>query len=235
MSELSQKGIETSFSLLNEVRHADVYQLVMYPMEHVDFSSAELRVQPPAYFAEYSRAEVETAYRWTCRYTLEFLNAHLKGHAASRQFLVRRPAENGVPAHTARLQHRPALPGPVPTQAAFAAALAREGCDHALAVYQRLHQQTPTFALSEEALNSWGYQLLGDARQLAEARAIFRLGTALYPTSANLFDSLAEADEKNQDPTAAIAHYRRVLELDPQSRNARQRLQALGAPAAASN
>ncbi len=233
VSELSKEGIETSFSLLNAATYANVYQLVMHPMEHVDFSAAMLRAEPPAYFAEYSRAEVETAYRWTCRYTLEFLNAYLKGDAAGQQFLDRRPAENGVPAHTASLRHRPAQAGPVPTQAGFAAALSAEGFDHALAVYRRVQQQDPTFALAADDLNAWGYQLLNDAQRRPEARAIFQLGTELYPTDANLFDSLGEADERNQDPAAARTHYRRSLDLNPQNANARQRLQALGTPSGA--
>jgi predicted TPR repeat methyltransferase len=58
------------------------------------------------------------------------------------------------------------------------------------------------------------------------------LGTQLYPTDANLFDSLAEAEERNHDAPAAISHYQRSLELNPQNANARQHLQTLGAAAA---
>ena len=61
------------------------------------------------------------------------------------------------------------------------------------------------------------------------AVAIFQLGTSLYPSNANLFDSLGEADELNKDPAAAILHYRRSLGLNPGNINARQRLQALTA------
>lgn len=227
--ELAAKGMETTGILLNEARYADLYHVVMNPMEHIDFSTIGLRVAGPEHFAEYSRAEVEAAYHWTCRYALEFLNATLKGDATGRQFLGRTPTQNGVPAHMARLDHLPARTGPVPTQAGFAAVLAREGFGKALEIYRRLQQQEPTFALSEGALNTWGYQLLREARDLPAARAIFALGTELYPNDANLFDSLAEADESNHDPAAAIRHYRRSLELNPGNTNAQQRLKALGA------
>lgn len=229
--ELSANGMETSSILLNEAKYADLYHVVMNPLEHLDFSTEAQRVAAPDHFTEYSRSEVETAYRWTCRYTLEFLNATLKGNAAGRQFLAQTPAQNGVPAHLARSYHLPAHPGPVPTQAGFAAALAQEGFDHALAIYRRVQQQDTAFALSEPALNGWGYQLIREAHDLPAALAIFRLGTQLYPGSFNLFDSLGEADELNHDTAAAIAHYQRSLELNPQNGNARQRLQALGAPA----
>ncbi|WP_212590385.1 dienelactone hydrolase family protein [Hymenobacter gelipurpurascens] len=232
--ELSANEMETSSMLLNEAKYADLYHVVMNPMEHLDFSTVALRVAQPEHFMEYSRAEVEAAYHWTCRYTLEFLNATLKIAPAGQQFLNRTPAQNGVPAHMARVYHLPAQTGPVPTQAGFAAALAQEGFGHALEIYRRVQQQDAAFTLSEGALNNWGYQLMRDAHDLPAALAIFRLGTELYPNSFNLFDSLGEADENNKDTSSAIMHYRRSLELNPKNSNAEQRLKALGAPAAGS-
>ncbi|MCC3156560.1 dienelactone hydrolase family protein [Hymenobacter sp. 15J16-1T3B] len=227
--ELAAAEMETAGILLNEAKYADLYHVVMNPMEHVDFSSAALRVAQPAHFTEYSQAEVEAAYHWSCRYALEFLNATLKGAAAGRQFLDRTPAQNGVPAHTALFYHLPAYTGPVPTQAGFAAALAQQGFGKALEIYRRLQQQEPKFSLAEGALNSWGYQLMRDAHDLPAALAIFRLGTEVYPNDANLFDSLAEAEENNHDTAAAMQHYRRSLELNPGNTNAQQRLKALSA------
>jgi dienelactone hydrolase len=227
--ELAADGMETSSILLNEAKYADLYHVVMAPMEHLDFSSYALRMATPTNFTEYSRAEIETAYHWTCRYTLEFLNAHLKGAAAGRQFLDRTPTQNGVPAHLARVYHLPAASGLVPTQAGFAAALAARGFDHALELYRQVQQQDPAFALSEGVLNGWGYQLIRDAHNVPAAVAIFQLGTSLYPSNANLFDSLGEADELNKDRASAIQHYRRSLELNPGNTNAQQRLQALTA------
>jgi hypothetical protein len=229
--ELSADGMETTSILLNEAKYADRYHVVMSPMEHVDFSSLALRVAPPDYFTEYTRAEIETAYHWTCRYTLEFLNATLKGDAAGRRFLDHTPAQNGVPAHMARAYHLPAQAGQVPTQAGFAAALAQEGFGHALEIYRRMQQLDATFTLDEGTINGWGYQLIREAHDLPAAVAIFRLGTELYPNSFNLFDSLGEADELNHDAPAASTHYRRSLELNPQNSHAQQRLQALGTPA----
>ena len=229
--ELSAKGMETTGILLNEAKYADLYHVIMNPMTHVDFSTKALRVAQPEHFTEYSRAEIETAYKWTCRYTLEFLNATLKGNAAGQQFLARTPTQNGLPAHLALSYHLPAQPGPVPTQAGLAAALAQEGFDHALAVYRRVQQQDAAFTLSEMDLNSWGYQLIREAHDVPAAVAIFQLGTELYPSSFNLFDSLGEADELNHNAAAATTHYRRSLELNPQNSHAQQRLQVLGAPA----
>ena len=227
--ELAANGMETTSILLNEAKYADLYHMVMNPMEHLDFSSSALRVAQPEHFVEYARPEVEAAYHWSCRYALEFLNATLKGDAAGRQFLGRTPAQNGVPAHAALFYHLPAQTSPVPTQAGFAAALAREGFGHALEVYRRIQQQEPTFALSGDAINTWGYQLMREAHDLPAAQTMFRFGTEIYPNDANLFDSLGEADENNHDTATAIQHYRRSLELNPGNTNAQQRLQVLTA------
>lgn len=49
----------------------------------------------------------------------------------------------------------------------------------------------------------WAYALMEQHTRLDDAVALLRFGTALYPTSANLFDSLGEALEKKRDTAAA--------------------------------
>ena len=223
--ELNKQGIETSFSLLNELKYAEIHQVVMHPMEHADFSPAILRFARPARFVEYSREEVEQAYRWTARYVLEFLNATLKGDASGDAFLNRSPLSNGMPRHMARVQHTAAEAGPLPTRGGFAAELAARGFDQAQKVYSQLRQRNPAFVLSEDEINLWGYSLLGESPR--NAIEIFRLGVALYPSSSNLHDSLGEAYERVKDTPAAIGSYRRSTELDPNNANAAQRLKIL--------
>lgn len=62
---------------------------------------------------------------------------------------------------------------------------------------------------------------------LKEAVEVFKLNVALYPTSANTYDSLAEAYELSGEKALAIANYRRSLELDPQNTNAAEHLAKL--------
>ncbi|CUI05791.1 Beta-lactamase class C and other penicillin binding proteins [Janthinobacterium sp. CG23_2] len=79
---------------------------------------------------------------------------------------------------------------------------------------------------SEASLNGWGYRLLS-RKQVKPAIAVLGLAARLYPDSANVHDSLAEAYEADEDPALATRHYRRALELDPDNRNAAAHLQAL--------
>ncbi|HET6360952.1 MAG TPA: amidohydrolase family protein [Gemmatimonadota bacterium] len=81
----------------------------------------------------------------------------------------------------------------------------------------------------EAAVNRAGYRLLR-AGDVAGAIEVFRVNADMFPTSANAWDSLAEAHMERGDRVRAIEHYRRSLELDPGNDNARERLEALGAP-----
>jgi predicted dienelactone hydrolase len=226
ISELNQRAIETSFSLLNAARHMQVYQVVMQPMVHVDFSPAGLRFQPPSHFTDYTREEVEQAYYWTARYMLAFADAYLKNDAAGLAFVQRSPTQNGAPRHMALYEPRAADAAPVATRASFAAELAQRGFDHAVEIYAALRGRDSSFVLSETDLNGWGYELLRSSHQAAGVE-IFKLGVALYPNDSNLYDSLAEGYDAGGNKTQAIASYQRSLELDPKNLHAVDRLKAL--------
>jgi cytochrome c-type biogenesis protein CcmH/NrfG len=73
-----------------------------------------------------------------------------------------------------------------------------------------------------------GYQLL-EQKRLDDAIAIFRLNAAEHPTSANVYDSLAEAYLLVGRRELAIRNYRKSLRLDPTNENARAALEKLGA------
>ena len=60
-----------------------------------------------------------------------------------------------------------------------------------------------------------------------EALEIFKLNVFLYPASANVYDSVAEAYEKNGDRELAVKNYKRSLELDPKNANAARQLKKL--------
>ena len=61
---------------------------------------------------------------------------------------------------------------------------------------------------------------LAQTGRLAEARTILRWNVELFPESANVYDSLGEADVKAGDRAAALANYAKSLELDPKNKNA---------------
>lgn len=101
------------------------------------------------------------------------------------------------------------------------------GFDRAVEVYQELKKKDSNFRPSETDLNDWAYRMLNGGGKKKEALEIFKLNVLLYPDSANVYDSVAEAYEANGERQLAVKNYRRSLELDPGNRNAAQHLKRL--------
>ena len=77
-------------------------------------------------------------------------------------------------------------------------------------------------------MNYFGYVFLNTYRDLDKALLYFGLSTRHYPTSANAWDSMGEAQAAKGDREQAIASYRRSLALDPKNANAAAQLRKLG-------
>lgn len=92
--------------------------------------------------------------------------------------------------------------------------------DAALRAYADLKAADPNDeAVTEEALNNFGYQLLS-AHLTRQAQDLFYINMKLYPQSANVYDSYAEACLKLGDKAQALEFYKRTLSMQPQNPNA---------------
>ena len=83
------------------------------------------------------------------------------------------------------------------------------------------------FRSPEADINSLGYRLL-PANQ-SKALTVFRLNTAAFPNSANVWDSYGEALATAGHREAAIAAYRKAVALDPRFDSSIDALKRLGA------
>ena len=83
----------------------------MYPMEHVHFGSAYIRLDDPAEYKEYTPEEVSFAYSLGARYILNFLDGNLKNDPLGRAYLSNRPVANGAAPHSMRMEYMPAKRG----------------------------------------------------------------------------------------------------------------------------
>lgn len=79
---------------------------------------------------------------------------------------------------------------------------------------------------SESELNACGYVLMAQGA-LQESIVVLGINATLYPGSANCWDSLGEAYAKANQKERAIEMYEYVLQLDPQSTNAKEQLEKL--------
>jgi CubicO group peptidase (beta-lactamase class C family) len=80
--------------------------------------------------------------------------------------------------------------------------------------------------ISEDSINSIGYQLLGQKKP-EDALRIFQLNVMLHPDSWNAYDSLGEAYMNHGDKELAIQNYQRSLELNPKNTGAEKMLKKL--------
>ncbi len=107
----------------------------------------------------------------------------------------------------------------------FAKAVREKGADHAI---QEFRLALTRGDISEESVNSAGYQLLY-AKKLPDAIRIFQLNVELHPQSWNVYDSLAEGYMNNGDKQPAIQNYKKSLELNPANNNGKEMLKKLEA------
>ena len=79
----------------------------------------------------------------------------------------------------------------------------------------------------EQLVNSMGYSLLYELREVDKAIGLFKLNVSLYPKSFNAYDSLAESYLVKGDKALAVANYQASLELNPENQKAKDQLQKL--------
>jgi dienelactone hydrolase len=210
---MNKTGQIPTYSLLNEMKYADLYNVTMYTMEHAAFQSESLRMGPEQRFGEYSRAEATLAYGWMERYVLAFLDAYLKNNAQSMAFVKGTPKGNGVPDHLLAVDIHQAEGAP-PTLTTLATQFGKRRHSGLAAIYGDMHKAAPAFKPAERALISWGEPFLEEKRY-AGALEIYQLVNVLYPDSPRAAFYLAMAYEKNRDTARAIEQYRRVLGFWP--------------------
>ena len=79
----------------------------------------------------------------------------------------------------------------------------------------------PAADIVESSVNAMGYRLLENG-EIEAAIKVFDLNTQTFPSSANTWDSLAEAVMTKGDHETAILYYRVSLKLNPDSGHATQ-------------
>lgn len=92
--------------------------------------------------------------------------------------------------------------------------------DAALKAYTELLALAPNDeAVNEQRLNMSGYELMNRGK-VEQARDLFYINMMLYPKSANVYDSYAEACLKLGEKREALTNYRRAAAMDPNNSNA---------------
>jgi hypothetical protein len=105
----------------------------------------------------------------------------------------------------------------------------KAGVDAALERFRALREQfygRGAYDFGPEGLNALGYEVL-KAKDPAGAIKVFLRNAGLFPVWANAWDSLGEAHLAAGELEKAEAAYKRALELQPASANAKQKLEVI--------
>jgi len=119
---------------------------------------------------------------------------------------------------------------PRPLDQIVALAVRSSGLDSATRTYRSLRERyygRAAYDFGEGTLIGAAQDVLGDQRY-DDALGLLQLNAEFYPQSAQTQTMVGEVYRTRGDTTAAVAAYRRALQIDPNERGARQRLRQLG-------
>ncbi len=220
-AELNQK-----FELYDSIVHSDAFQLKFHNLTHSHFSTLGVLFEPRDERQDRSDLEIMESYKWVTEYTLNFLNAFLKDDTNALKFLENEPSANGVKKGLITKQSKKPLNKIFNFQDFNELAL-RQDYENLNELYNSILSKNPSIKLPEGNLNNLGLQLVFNPMTSQKGINVFLFATGIYPNSANLFDSLAEAYLFIGDKEKAIENFSKSLKLDSQNQNAVERLKRL--------
>jgi dienelactone hydrolase len=207
-----------TYDVTSALRYSDRYSFEIDDLNHVDFDNYAVlytALLPEAAQHDSPISTRKAAYEGMSRYILDFLNLHLKAEKSGSSG-VKDPAEwKGYPRESVRFRHTEALPAP-PSGADLLRVIREQGVSRGEQVYREVLERDPNArVLGERSISDIGDALLGSGN-VDEAVRVLQLNVERFPSSANTYDSLADAyKRKGNQPCAAYA-YRKLLEVVPQ-------------------
>jgi dienelactone hydrolase len=198
-------------SVLDALRYSDKLSVEFSGITHGDFTSFPFIAQILPTDIQGRTPEVAAAgHRWIIRISLWFLDANLRNNESAKALikaLSKDANENRFTVTMITRLQRPPSPGDL------FEVLQSKGVDSAVRLYREVRDTDPKETLlSERTITALGYEFLENGRE-QQAVNLFRLLTTINRTSADAFDSLAEAYFEAGDITGMKAASRMVLEL----------------------
>lgn len=214
------------FEFYDSLKYSNAYQLQFNNLTHAHFSTLGVLFQERDKRQDKSDAEIMESYKWVCIYALNFLNAFVKQNVDDLAFLDNQPLQNvrkkGLITQNSKKPQKREF-----SFQDFNEVAAKQDYKKLEELYAATRMNNPSMKLSEGNLNNLGLQLVFNPKTSEQGINVFLLATDIYPNSANLFDSLAEAYLFVGDENKAIDNFEKSLKLDPQNQNAINRIEKL--------
>jgi len=225
-SDKIPEKLNYEFQLYDSLNHSDVYRYKFHDLTHSYFSSFGVLFANRDKRQDKSDAEIMASYQLLSEHTLQFLNAILKEDKNALQFMENSPEANGIPEKLISKKMKKALEKAYDYKN-FNDVAGRQNYQDLIPLYQKTMEEHPTLQLEEGMLNTLGLRLSFDPEKAEQGINVFLLALHIYPESANLYDSLAEAYLYNKDYKNAITNFKESLVLNPINQNAINRLKEL--------
>ncbi len=218
--------LNTAFLLYDSITKSKAYQLRFHSLSHSYFSTLGVLFEKRDPRQDASDAEIMESYKWLTVYTLNFLNAFLKKDMSAIQFIENKPLENGVPDGLIDQKKKQAATSIFSFQD-FNELASKQNYEQLDELYVTTLEIHPSLILPEGNLNTLGLQLTFNTETAMYGINVLTLATKIYPNSANLYDSLAEAYLFVKNTKMAVLNFEKSLVLNPQNQNAIDRLKQL--------
>ncbi|WP_257659280.1 prolyl oligopeptidase family serine peptidase [Parapedobacter lycopersici] len=214
------------FEFYDSLVYSKAYQLKFHNLTHSYFSTLGVLFQERDKRQDKSDLEIMESYKWVSVYTLKFLDGFLKNDNDALSFLENSPVENGINEGLIIQQTKNPQDKPFTFQD-FNTLASKQDYENLKELYDSISKKNPSVQLSEGDFNNLGLQLVFNPSTSRQGINIFLLAINIFPHSANLFDSLAEAYLFLGNKSKAIESFEKSLSLNPQNQHAVDRLKQI--------
>lgn len=208
------------FSVFDDLDYSDIYLVYAHDLVHMHFASTFMKlfgfVPSEGNAPTTDEARILRSYHLVCRYTLEFLNAFLKGSEEAREFLERSPVQNGIAPDVLSVTRKRALAAP-PTPDQFAEILRTEGVATASRIFRETRALKPGYEMFQPGTLIQLSADLEASGATREAIAALELAIAGSPGSYNAYDRLANLYAAHGQVDRAVQTYESFIKANPDS------------------